>query len=278
MLCNVGIDPFPRNENHKMDSIHHSALHFWPQMIWKFLSARLGMRGLNWKCHWAQDGCMNVEVKAAVNVELWYQSLVFISFHFSSRHVNHIRNILGCWQVWTGYVDMIALVLYYSLLQSVEAGGPATISLQQWSIRAAGDGDVVRYGSDNNGTFWGEKKKQGGGQQKVIEKLATLGSPKTDSLIVWLSICNPAQPFGQKPVLLLWIFSSHPRILPFSIASTVEHSSIKSSYYGINNENYIYVIYNYTSTSIWFFLWSEVPCKEGVGQYPHCIPSHPPHG
>ena len=29
-----------------------------------------------------------------------------------------------------------------------------------------------------------DKKKQGGGQQKVIEKLATLGSPKTDSLIV----------------------------------------------------------------------------------------------
>ena len=42
-----------------------------------------------------------------------------------------------------------------------------------------------------------------GRRQKVIEKLATLGSPKTDSLIVWLSISNPAQPFGQKPVLLL---------------------------------------------------------------------------
>lgn len=46
-------------------------------------------------------------------------------------------------------------------------------------------------------------KKRRRRQQKVIEKLATLGSPKTDSLIVWLSISNPAQPFGQKPVLLL---------------------------------------------------------------------------
>ena len=109
-----------------------------------------------------------------------------------------------------------------------------------------------------------DKKKQGGGQQKVIEKLATLGSPKTDSLIVWLSICNPAQPFGQKPVLLLWIFSSDPRILPFSIASS--ELTMKT----------IFMSYTIIQALVYdFFFGVKFPVrKEWASTH---IVSHPPH-
>ena len=80
----------------------------------------------------------------------------------------------------------------------MEAGGPATISLQQCIasnllMDHCNDPSelpemvmLLEMAATIMTPFEGsnDKKKQGGGQQKVIEKLATLGSPKTDSLIV----------------------------------------------------------------------------------------------